>query len=248
MLTCLSAERRKAIVELFERKRRGNVEIGIQDCLYFGDWMTILAKRSELRGQLNFPSRKQFERYVGAFDDLRNAVAHGRSILDGASPVGSLARVQRVRALADRVWAVAEAQDRLWEVYAATVIRRRRGRRVLAGAEAVDPWPYIEQPAHVITAWNPGGHWRSRAANRRANLELVAVLERDGHTPEPVVGTSPDETWKEDSFLVEGMARADAVALGARFGQLAIFEVDEGQVRVLRCEDGQVMASRERIR
>ena len=47
--------------------------------------------------------------------------------------------------------------------------------------------------------------------NSEANVRLEAAILRHGVSAEPVVGRSSDNTWSEDSFLVVGVSREQAV-------------------------------------
>jgi hypothetical protein len=241
----LPEERRAAVEKLFNDKRRKNLAIGMDDCLNFSDWLTLAAAASGVRARLGFASPTSFCKTVGAFPDLRNALAHGGTILDGVDPLKALARVARVRQFAELVWSRVDGRTALWDTYASTVIMIPRRRGVLAGPGAVETEPACA-PMHVITAWNPGSVQRSRDANRAANAELRAVLVEQGCRPKTVIGESPDGRWREESLLVGGLSRERAAALGALFGQTAIFELDDERLRVIRCDDGAEMRSRPR--
>ena len=134
----------------------------------------------------------------------------------------------------------------IWDTYADTVIIRSKPESVLVGPDALKGWPFPE-PCHVITAWNPDSVPTSGEKNDAANDQLEATIIRRGGTVEPVVGRSSDNTWSEDSFLVVGVSREQAVDIGRSFGQLAIFELDRHSVHVVRCDDGTVARTRPRI-
>lgn len=93
------------------------------------------------------------------------------------------------------------------------------------------PWTGL---AHVITGWNPG-RLATAEENNAANITLEKTLRATGLEVFPATGDAIDGTWSEESFAVVGMLRAQAVALGRRFGQLAIFEITANQVSVLDC-------------
>ncbi len=127
--------------------------------------------------------------------------------------------------------------DDLWDRYAGTVLTTGEGLTV-AGPGAADLLPFVV-PAHVLTAWNPGSVRQSASANAAANRALRQELLRRGLAPTRVVGAAPDGSWHEDSLLVSSLGRQAAVALAARFGQLAIFEVTADELLVLACPHGQ---------
>lgn len=137
-------------------------------------------------------------------------------------------------------------QPLLWDTYAETIIVRPEPPSVLVGPDALNDWPFPD-PCHVITAWNPDSLLTSADDNREANVRLEATIIRHGGTVEPVVGRSSDNTWSEESFLVVGLSREQAVDIGRSFGQLAIFELDRHSVHVVRCDAGTVERTRPRI-
>ena len=82
------------------------------------------------------------------------------------------------------------------------------------------------QTAAFLTGANPRGAPRSHAANEAAMAELRALLSwplLEGEGRDPGGGWVP-----EPSFLVLGIARAEAEALGRRFEQNAIVFVPQG--------------------
>jgi hypothetical protein len=49
--------------------------------------------------------------------------------------------------------------------------------------------------------------------------------------------------WSEPSFVVSGLSIADAALLAREFGQVAIFEITQDELRVIDCTNGQGRAS-----
>jgi hypothetical protein len=136
------------------------------------------------------------------------------------------------------------AED-LWDTYAGAYISCEvDGTTVrLRGAE-VDALP--ADPLFVLTAWNPGGVDRDHEANDTAEHELEAELTNHGRTWWPADGRSPDNSWSEPGVAVAGLDRDAACTLGQRYGQLAVYELTDAVVRVVRCVDTTVMAERQR--
>ena len=128
-----------------------------------------------------------------------------------------------------------------------TISRFGQGRRPLAGLNAVGTLPW-SGPAHVLTAWNPSSIVRPESSNRAANKELDALLRQRGLAPEWVIGRSDDRTWSEESLLIQGLGTEEAVELGRRFGQLAVFELEADELRVVRTSDGEVVGRTARRR
>ncbi|MGI8755653.1 MAG: DUF3293 domain-containing protein [Acidimicrobiales bacterium] len=117
----------------------------------------------------------------------------------------------------------------------------------ITGAWADDlPGP-DDHAVHVITAANPHGVTAERAeveaADAHQQAELLHAVDQAataGHSAIqwwPAVGTSPDGIHSELSVAVSGLDRSEAVELGRRFDQLAIFELTAETQAVVSCID-----------
>ncbi len=74
-----------------------------------------------------------------------------------------------------------------------------------------------------LTAWNPASVEMSRVENDARQDDLRRRLESKGYKWLPGEGVGSDPSWKpEESLLVLGISRGNAVALGRDFGQLAV--------------------------
>ena len=89
----------------------------------------------------------------------------------------------------------------------------------------------------VVTAWNPDSHVRPEAVNRAANEALEAELDRRGLTHWPATGRDPDLAHHEEGVAVPGLAEADGVALGRRYGQAAVYLWTPEAWQVVSCTD-----------
>lgn len=90
---------------------------------------------------------------------------------------------------------------------------------------------------HLITAWNPDAVEQPVDANLAADGMLVEILDAMGNLRHHAVGRSRDGTWREEGWCVVGLTRDEARALGARFGQVAVFEVTPETVHVVWCAE-----------
>jgi hypothetical protein len=95
----------------------------------------------------------------------------------------------------------------------------------------------------VITAHNPGGRLASGADNAAAQAQLAAELDQRGLTWWPAAGGDPFWTHVEDSAAVIGMDEADAISLGAQFGQDAIFVLTPADRQVVGCAQRRIVAT-----
>jgi Protein of unknown function (DUF3293) len=82
--------------------------------------------------------------------------------------------------------------------------------------------------AAFITASNPRGRVKSAAENQRANAELYERQTAAGYLCYPGEGRGPDGKWREESFLILQISRADAEALGRTLNQNAIVFIEHG--------------------
>jgi len=93
----------------------------------------------------------------------------------------------------------------------------------------------------VVTAHNPGGRRASDRANAAAQARLEAEVGRRGLTWWPAAGGDPSWTHVEASVALVGVREPDAIALGAAFGQEAIFIFTRADRRIASCtDDGRV--------
>lgn len=95
----------------------------------------------------------------------------------------------------------------------------------------------LSDPVHVVTAWNPGSEPLDRADNDRRNDALRRELDRRDTSWYPARGCSPDGTWCEEGFAINGWTRADACALARAHGQAAVFELLGGRLVVVDATD-----------
>jgi hypothetical protein len=90
----------------------------------------------------------------------------------------------------------------------------------------------------VITACNPGGVVVGDAENERAQRALEDDLARMGVPFWHAAGADPDWTHVEPSVAVPGLSETDALELGARYGQAAIFVLTPVSRKVIDCATG----------
>ena len=74
-----------------------------------------------------------------------------------------------------------------------------------------------------ITAHNPGSRRMSAKDNDLRNQRLLTRIERQGYSYLKGEGVGGDSDWPpEESYLIIGLSRSDAIRLGSEFGQNAI--------------------------
>jgi hypothetical protein len=95
---------------------------------------------------------------------------------------------------------------------------------------------------HVLTAWNPGHERPSREENDAANEKLRIELVSRGLNPCQAVGADPDSEHAEESWAVCGLSDDEARAIGAAFGQVAVFRLTATGQAVLACSEDWVVS------
>lgn len=80
--------------------------------------------------------------------------------------------------------------------------------------------------AVFITAWNPFGNVLDNAANDDANLILKKDLEVMTGIVLAGYGCSPNERWREDSFLAVPVSRKAAIGLCGKYKQNAVVFIE----------------------
>ncbi len=88
-----------------------------------------------------------------------------------------------------------------------------------------------------VTAWNPASVVLSRTENNARQLELRGAVDTAGFAMLTGEGVGEDPKWQpEESALILGISRGEAVKLGRRFGQLAIVAGRRGRsARLIPC-------------
>ena len=71
-----------------------------------------------------------------------------------------------------------------------------------------------------ITAFNPGSTVQAVKTNERRHEELIQMTDESGHRHFPGRGVGKDPDWEpEESLLIIGLGRDDAISIGWHFGQ-----------------------------
>ncbi len=83
--------------------------------------------------------------------------------------------------------------------------------------------------ATLITACNPMGIKTTEDANQGRMTDLRVEIESLNLPFYPAYGASPDESWKEESFLVLGLDQSAAIAMGHKYQQNAIAWIEESR-------------------
>lgn len=96
-------------------------------------------------------------------------------------------------------------------------------------------WP---RNFHIITAYNPGKVVGSEI-NAKADNELRKELNLAGSRCFRITGTSPDLKHQEQGWGVAGLSDEKAVEIGEKYGQNAIFKIEDRILFVMGCLSGE---------
>ncbi|HEY1123844.1 MAG TPA: DUF3293 domain-containing protein [Haloferula sp.] len=88
----------------------------------------------------------------------------------------------------------------------------------------------------IITGWNPMDRPTSGAENIREDEALRRSLELKARPYFRATGCSPDLSHREPGWGAE-ITKEEAIALGRRFNQRAIWWVENGNLTLIGCED-----------
>lgn len=94
----------------------------------------------------------------------------------------------------------------------------------------------------IVTACDPGDRVRSDEANRQADAGLLEDLDRHGWWRFRVIGGSPDFRHQEPGWGVATASLEQAIALGRRWGQAAVFWVEHDALSLVDCANGDAEA------
>ena len=91
-------------------------------------------------------------------------------------------------------------------------------------------------------AWDPGRERPGPAVNRRAQAGLEAELRALGF-PLPAVGVDPLTGRSDEGLAVRGASEFEVLALGARYGQDAVYAWTPAEWAIVACRGGRRMVS-----
>jgi hypothetical protein len=194
---------------------------------YLSDVLKAIRAIPALVEDLGFTSKSAFDRGTGFVVDLRNHLAHGRSILAQASDAkGAVKRIFDLDQLVSRISCLLTERQQVWNAFeTTTIVQKTEDEIVWAGSGSVMlPLP---TPIHIITAYNPFEHVLSNEENNKRHEALRRILLYRPVQFLSVYGQSPDGQWVEPSYAVYGFTRSEACALARDIGQRAIFELDD---------------------
>ena len=89
----------------------------------------------------------------------------------------------------------------------------------------------------IITAWNPRHRSTTEAENHREDEALRRTLELMCLPYFRATGCSPDYSHREPGWAIE-TTKVEAIELGRRYGQRAIWWIEGGELILVSCEDG----------
>lgn len=144
---------------------------------------------------------------------------------------------------------MSSATEDPWASYERTVVAiRRPGGGTLWVRSAADAdeagWPWPDgRPVHLLTAWDPGLERPGREVNRRRQAALEADLAVLSVSLLAAVGVDVATGRREEGVAVRGLAEAEVLALGMRYGQDAVFAWTPTEWTIVACRGDRRLAS-----
>lgn len=136
--------------------------------------------------------------------------------------------------------------NNFWDAFIDSyIVENNDNKRVWSGPHAQTL--LLATPIHTITACNPLAQLLSINENKQRNKSLQKRIVNLNVEFKLVIGCSPDNHWKEPSFAVSGLNRAEACKLAWEFDQHAIFELTENELLVLDVSNYDVKRRRPRV-
>lgn len=89
----------------------------------------------------------------------------------------------------------------------------------------------------ILTACNPMDKMLSQDENLIRNMQLLEILNSNGHYSEKITGSSRDLSHQEPSLITD-ISRGEALKLGSMFEQRAIFWVAKDFLEIIECSTG----------
>ncbi len=194
---------------------------------YLSDVLKAIRAIPALVESLGFPSKSAFDRGTGFVVELRNHLAHGRSILAQTSDAqGAVMRIFELDGLVSCISRLLGERQQIWSAFeSTTIVQKKEVEIVWAGSGSVRlPLP---TPIHILTAYNPFERVLSNEENAKRHEALRSLLLHRPVQFLSVYGQSIDGQWIEPSYAIHGLSRSEACGLARDIGQRAIFELDD---------------------
>jgi hypothetical protein len=235
----------KKILEVYATRQRFNADSTLFDAMMLRHRIEILEALPRLRQDVvtedteDLFLRRGKEKETRPLDHLRNTLAHGGSILHAFSdPEEAIRILQMVEMLAQHIWGLVEGREQLWEAYGMTILSWSLPTlTILNGPRAAESLP-LQGPIFGISACNPFDRELSEDLNEQRTSRLALAVAKRAKKHWAGEGKAFNGIYSEPVVFCEGIDYNTAIGLGARFGQRAIFRIDEESVSVIACRTG----------
>lgn len=193
---------------------------------------------------LGFAGTKKAKRALFEIKELRDHLAHARTVLECGKDYGTvLQRIRHLESMASNVKRLLLSRESVWHAYANTEIVSADDQNLVFAGPGAKDLP-IPPPVFVISAQNPYEQFLGETENSRRTKILSEYLKTDPAVTalEKVIGRSadPNALWEEESWAASGLSRVQALEVGRLFQQRAIFELTENEVKIIS-SDGQIV-------
>lgn len=238
----------KKILEVYATRQRFNADSTLFDAMMLRHRIEILEALPILRQDVfaeeteDLFIRRGKEKETRPLDHLRNTLAHGGSILHAFSdPEEAIRILQMVEKLAQHIWSLVGGREQLWAAYGLTILSwSLPTATILNGPQAVESLS-LQWPIFGISACNPFDRKLSEGFNEQRTQRLALAVAKRSIRHWIGEGRAFDDSYSEPTVFGEGLVYNDALELGVRFGQRAIFQIDTETVSAIACSTGDVI-------
>jgi len=137
---------------------------------------------------------------------------------------------------AREIRAVRESWSRTW---LRIVTDRHQSWAVMPISEGIVQGEFpVTDPIHIITAWNPRCEPHSEQENLHFSEDLADWVDARNLPLWEGTGFASDGGWREEGFALVGLSRKEALEVGDRWGQTAIWEWNPEALMTLDCQGG----------
>jgi hypothetical protein len=216
---------------LMAERRRRNLELSFTRSMTLEDRFDLVVANGELWAQL-VDSKNELKKWKKNAQRLRDAVAHGGSLLDIPGDARTaLELVGDLELLSAKVWD--RVEDAVWTRFAFAEVLATDG-AVLAGRGApanigADRWVLTaDNPGGLIAESSPGAFIAEQERLRQCLMEMGVPFAE---------GRAGRLRHWEHSFIIKRMGEEQILQLAIDFGQLAVFRLTDKTQILIRASD-----------
>jgi hypothetical protein len=149
--------------------------------------------------------------------------------------------LQMVEKLAQHIWSLVDGREQLWAAYGLTILSWSLPTPTFLNGPLAAVNLSLQWPIFGISACNPFDRELSEGLNDQRTRRLALAVAKRTTSYWIGEGRAFDDTYSEPTVFCENMDCSTALGLGTRYGQRAIFQIDEETVSVIACRTGEII-------